>query len=201
MLPDFLKVKEKLQKMLDYQMRRAHLSHMGPLANIPVSMVFEGSKTVLIREDGSVEEQSSEIAIADIEVKSTEVEEMRPEMVLDKVDNAAQKIAEQQARTFYRQLDKSAEEGGNVVSSGGEPFSIDLQDLHFELLEKIDMDFDEAGNPQGVAFVVNPKVMPSIADALSQALADPDNERRHKEIIERKREEWRVRVSSRKLVG
>ena len=97
--------------MLDYQMRRAHLSHMGPLANIPVSMVFEGSKTVLIREDGSVEEQSSEIAIADIEVKSTEVEEMRPEMVLDKVDNAAQKIAEQQARTFYRQLDKSAEGG------------------------------------------------------------------------------------------
>ena len=63
------------------------------------------------------------------------------------------------------------------------------------------MDFDEAGNPQGVAFVVNPKVMPSIADALSQALADPDNERRYKAIINRKREEFRVRESNRKLVG
>ena len=198
MLPDFLKVKEKLQKMLDYQMRQAHLSHMGPLANIAVAMVFEGNKTVLIREDGSVDEQSPETAIADIEITSAEVEEMRPEMVLDKINNAAQKIAEQQARTFYRQIDKSAKEDGTVVSSGGEPFSMDL---HFEMLEKIDIDFDEEGNPEGVAFVAHPSMFSSISDVLSQALAEPDNDRRYKEIMERKREEFRVRESNRKLVG
>ena len=198
MLPDFLKIKEKLQKLLDYQIRRAHLSHMGPLARIPESMVFEGNKTVLIREDGSVEEQTPETAIAEIEVKSTEVEAMQPGMVLDKIDKVAEDLAEQKARTFYRQLDKSAEEGGTVVSSGGKPFSIDL---HFEMLEKIDMDFDEAGKPEGVAFVVNPKILPSIDDCLSKAFADPENERRYNEIIARKREEWHVRESNRKLVG
>ena len=198
MLPDFLKIKEKLQKKIDTEMKRANRWHLGPLAKIPESMVHEGNRIVLIRADGSVEEQTPETAIADIEVKSEEVEEMTAEEILNKVDKAAENIAEQQARTFYKQIDKLAEEVGNVVSSGGKPFSIDL---HFEMLEKIDMDFDEAGNPQGVAFVASPKVMPSIADALSQALSNPDNERRYKAIINRKREEFRVRESNRKLVG
>ena len=48
---------------------------------------------------------------------------------------------------------------------------------------------------------VNPKLFPSIAETISQAKADPANDRRFEAIIERKREEWRVRESNRKLVG
>ena len=198
MLPDFLKIKEKLQKMLNYQMRQANLSHLGPLAKIPVSMKFEGNKTVLIREDGSVDEMQPKVAATEIEVKLTEAETMTPEMVGDMINNAAEEIAAQQARIFYKKIDKYAEEDGTVVSSGGEPFSIDK---YFELLEKIDMDFDEAGNPEGLAFVVNPKALPLIEDCLSKASANPENERRYKKIMDRKREEWRVRESNRKLVG
>ena len=198
MLPDFLKIKEKLQKLLDYQMRQANLSHLGPLAKISVSMNFEGNRTVLIRGDGSVDEMQPKVASTEIEVKLAEAETMTPEMVNDMINNAAEEIAAQQAGIIYKKIDKYAEEDGTVVSSDGEPFSIDK---YFELLEKIDIDFDEAGNLEGVAFVANPKAYPLIVDVLSQGLAKPENKRRYQQIIERKREEFRVRENNRKLVG
>jgi hypothetical protein len=198
MFPDFLKTKENLQKMLDQEMKKARLLHMGPLANVPESMIFEGDKTVVVREDGSIDEENLESTTVKLEVKFEEVEKMNHEMVLDKINRAAEEMASKMAKLFYERLTESAEEVGNVVSAGGEPFSIDL---FFEMLEKIHVDFDEEGNPIQLMCPVNPKLLPSIAETISQAKADPANDRRFEAIIERKREEWRVRESNRKLVG
>ena len=198
MFPDFLKTKEKLQKMLDQEMKKARLFHMGPLAVVPESMIFEGDKTVVVREDGSIDEKNLESTTVKLEVKFEEVEKMNHEMVLDKINRAAEEMASKMAKLFYERLTESADEVGNVISAGGEPFSIDL---FFEMLEKIHIDFDEAGNPSQLMCPVNPKLFPSIAETISQAKADPANDRRFEAIIERKREEWRVRESNRKLVG
>ena len=198
MFPDFLKTKEKLQKMLDQEMKKARLFHMGPLAVVPESMIFEGDKTVVVREDGSIDEENLESTTVKLEVKFEEVEKMNHEMVLDKINRAAEEMVSKMAKLFYERLTESADEVGNVISAGGEPFSIDL---FFEMLEKIHIDFDEAGNPSQLMCPVNPKLFPSIAETISQAKADPANDRRFEAIIERKREEWRVRESNRKLVG
>ena len=198
MFPDFLKVKGRLQKMLDYEMKQAHLSHMGPLADIPKSIIFEGNKTVVIREDGSVEENNLEKVTAELEVQFAEVEGMTPEMVLDKINRTAKEMAEKVKKSAYEQIEKSAEEVGNVVDADGQPFSMDL---FFEMLEKIDRDFDEDGNPSLLMCPVNPKLYPSVAKVISQSEGDPEYDKRYKEIIERKREEWRARESNRKLVG
>ena len=198
MFPDFLKTKENLQKMLDQEMKKARLLHMGPLANVPESMIFEGDKTVVVREDGSIDEENLESTTVKLEVKFEEVEKMNHEMVLDKINRAAEEMASKMAKLFYERLTESAEEVGNVVSAGGEPFSIDL---FFEMLEKIHVDFDEEGNPIQLMCPVNPKLLPSIAETISQAKANPANDRRYEAIIERKREEWYVRESNRKLVG
>ena len=198
MFPDFLKTKEKLQRMLDYEMQKARLFHMGPLAVVPESMIFEGNKTVVVREDDSVDEENLESIAVKLEVKFDEVEKMNHEMVLDKINRAAEEMASKMAKLFYERLTKSADEVGNVISAGGEPFSIDL---FFEMLEKIHVDFDEEGNPSQLMSTVSPKLFPSIAKVISQAKTDPANDRRYQTIIERKREEWRVRESNRKLVG
>ena len=198
MFPDFLKVKGRLQKMLDYEMKQAHLSHMGPLADIPKSIIFEGNKTVVVREDGSVEEGGLEESRVEIRVELAEVEEMTPEMVLDKINSAAEDMAGKMKKSFYEQIEKSAEEVGNVVDANGQPFSMDL---FFEMLEKIDRDFDEDGNPSLLMCPVNPKLYPSVAKVISQSEGDPEDDERYKEIIERKKEEWRARESNRKLVG
>ena len=94
MFPDFLKVKEKLQKMLNYQMRQANRSHMGPLAKIPESMNFEGNSTILIRGDGSVDEMQPKVAATEIEVKLTEAETMTPEMVGDLINIGVTQLAQ-----------------------------------------------------------------------------------------------------------
>ena len=198
MFPDFLKTKEKLQKMLYYKMMQTHLTYMGPLADVPVSMIFEGNKTVIIREDGSSEEKNLEEITAELQVKFEEVEKMSHEMVLDKINGVTEEMVGKFKKSFYEGLKKLSDETGNVVSADGEPFSMDL---FFEALEKIDIDFDEAGNPSGLAFVAGPKLYPSVAKVIAQAKTDPENDRRYKTIIERKREEWRARESNRKLVG
>ena len=65
-----------------------HLSsHLGPIANVPVSLVFEGNKTMLIREDGSVEEtEANERATAKLQVVLSEFENMDDEIVSNKIN-------------------------------------------------------------------------------------------------------------------
>ena len=196
MLPDFPKVKARLETMLKYEMELARL-HMGPLAAIRESVVFEGNKTTIIREDGSVEERGSEEITVELQVSFAEVETMTHEMVLDKINRLAKELEEKKAKFAYEQIGKAAEEAGNVVSADGKPFSIDLL---LEFLEKMDLDFDEAGNPSGMGFVPPPKLFPAIA-----AEADPETAKRYAKryqaLMDEKREEWRVRENNRELVG
>lgn len=198
MLPDFINTKEKIQKLHSYMMEHALPSHMGPLADVPVSIIFEGNKTVVVREDGSVEEKNLEEATAELAVRLEEVENMTTEMVFEKINRVTEEMAGKLKQSFYKELSRTATEVGNVISVEGKPFSIDM---FFEMLEKMDIDFDDAGNPGKIICPVNPKLWPSVAKVISQAQEDPETDRRYKAIMERKREEWRARESNRKLVG
>ncbi len=198
MLPDFLKTKEKLVKILFHIFHQDRLTHLGPIANVPVSLTFEGSKTVLIREDGSVEEKDFKKASAELPIDLSEFENMNDEIVSNKINEVAEEIAGQQVKSFYEVIDKATEEVGNVVSADGQPFSMDM---FFEGLEKIDIDFDEEGNPSELMCPVNPKLFPSVKRVIEDAKSDPEIDKRFKAIMERKKEEWRVRESNRKLVG
>ena len=198
MFPDFLKTKEKLEKMLDQKMKKARLSHMGPFADVPKSMIFEGDKHTIVREDNSIDEGSLENTTVKLEVKLDEVEKMNHEMVLDKINQTGEEMAEKTTKLAFEQIKKSVEEAGNVASTGGKPLSVNSL---FDVLEKIDIDFDEAGNPNELSIVVHPERLSSISRVISQAEANPENDRRYKAIMERKREEWRARESNRKLVG
>ena len=198
MLPDFLKVKEKLEIMIDYELKQAKLLHLGPLANIRETIYFEGNKTVINRDDGSVSETNSEEFSVMLKFDMNEIETMTHEKVLEKIDQMAKKLAEKQAKFFYKKIDEYAQEAGNVVSTEGEAISIDR---FFEVLEKVSRDFDSTGKPDKVVFTTSPKLFQSIAKIIEEAKSDPEIQQRFDAIMERKREEWRVRESNRKLVG
>ena len=101
MLPDFLKTKEKLKRMLDSERKKAELLHLGPVADAPKSMIFEGNKTIIIYEDGSCAEVKMEKATSRLEVKWEEVETMTHETILNKIDNVAKEMAEQIKKSYY----------------------------------------------------------------------------------------------------
>ena len=198
MLPDFLKTKEKLKKMLNSEMKKAHLQHLGPLANAPVSRMFEGNKSIIVREDGSIADMSPQEMKVELMINLAEIEGMSHEMILNKINTMAKEMAEKQAELSYEAISKAVDEIGNVVDADGETFSMDM---FFQALEKIDRDFDEVGNPSELAWAVSPKLFPSIAKIIEQAKIDPEIDKRFKALMERKREEWRVRENNRELVG
>lgn len=192
MLPDFPKVKEKLEKKLNYYLKQVSLSHLGPLADVPIFIFFEGSKAIIIREDGSVAEMNPKEMRVEVKMKSGEIEGMSHEMVLDKINTMGKEMAEKQAKLSYDVIRKTAEEVGNVTNSSEGSFSIDS---FLKALEKMHIDFDEEGQPIGLTFVANPNS--PIDKAFLQAADDP----RYQALMERKREEWRVRENNRALVG
>ena len=128
-----------------------------------------------------------------IEIKLEEIEEMTHEKVLDKIDTMAREMAKQVAKTGYEVLDRATEEVGNVVSVDGTP---SLNDF-WELFEKMHIDFDEEGQPSGLRLVAHPNMSSALEEIYSQIESHPH----YQEIMERKREEWRVRENNRKLVG
>ena len=194
MLPDFLKTKEKLKRMIDAETKKAQLQHMGPFADVPQSKIFEGDKVVFVSEDGSCEEVKMEKAEVKIEIKWEEIEEMTHDRVLDKIDTLARDMAKKIANSLYELMSEAAEETGNVTSLGGKSISVDLL---LEGIEKMHLSFDEEGQPSGLTFVANPKLSPSLDEAISQLMTD----QRYQTLIEHKRKEWHVRESRRKLVG
>lgn len=198
MFPDFPNLKNKLQKVHTDMMRRQSLTYMGPLSGVRQVMIFEGDKSVIVREDGSIEESEFEQIRAKIEIDLKEVEGMTPDIILRKYAAAIEEIAKQQCRTFYKRIDEAASKVGNVFDAGGKPFCIDH---FFETFERLDIDFDEEGKPKMPMIIVGEDIFKSVAGVISKSEANPEHKKRFAEIMERKREEWRVRESNRKLVG
>ena len=191
MLPDYLKIKEKLNKKITYTMQQVYLLHLGPLVDGPTFRFFEGNKAIIIREDGSVAEMNPKKMEVNQEIKSAELEGMNHEMVLNAISAMGEKMAEKQAELIYGVMIKTAKETGNVTNSSGGS----LIDSILEALEKIHIDFNQEGQPNGLFFATNPNS--PIDEGGSQIANDP----RYQALMERKKEEWRVRENNRKLVG
>ena len=192
MLPDFLKTKEKLKKMLNSEMKKAQLAHLGPLAASPVLRMFEGNKSIIVHEDSSTSEMNPRKMVVELEIELEEIEEMNHAVVLNKINAMTKEMAEKQEKLSYEVIGKAAKKVGNVTTSSRGTLSIDSL---LEALEKIHIDFDEKGQPSGLMLVSNPET--PIDKTVFQAADDP----RYQALMERKREEWRVRENNRKLVG
>jgi predicted DNA-binding protein (UPF0251 family) len=198
MLPDFPKLKEKLQKLLIARTKMVQSAYMNPLSDVPKARIFEGNRTILVREDGSVEEIEIKEMKAEMEINLKEIETITLPDILEKFDTTAKELAMQQSKVFYDEIGKAVEKVGNVIDIKGKSFSIDD---FLKMLDMIWLDFDENGNPNFPTIVAGEKTFKSISEVLPQLETDQECKKRLAEIIERKREEWRARESNRKLVG
>jgi hypothetical protein len=100
-------------------------------------------------------------------------------------------------RPVFEGLDKTLEAAGQVDDAKGAKIA---PELILRMLERIEMEFDDAGQNH-LTVVIHPDKMPAFAAASRELDEDPVMRERHRELIERKREEWRVREASRRLVG
>ena len=197
MLPDYPKLKSQLEEKLSTRIREESTSPSSPLSRIPRVQVFEGSKSIMTRADGTEATIEFTEMRVEMEINAKDVENMTFDEMLARYKSAGEDLARQQAKHFYSEIDKSVEEVGNVVSGKDRP---NVEDF-FEMLEKLWIDFDDNGQPTGQSIYTGEENYETILKMIEQIENNPELKKRHNAIMELKKEEWRVRESRRKLVG
>ena len=198
MLPDLPSLKANIQDVLNERLRTVAYANMGVLNEVPRVFVHEGNKMRTLRADGSVEDTEFKQSSVEMLIEGSDIPTMTAQQRLAMLDRAARELAGKVSKGVFESLNMTLAEAGQTVHSHGQPLSLQLM---FETLEKIQMDFDEKGQPTGLQFVVGPELMPTILRLQEQFNNDSDAQRRHRELLDRKRMEWRAREATRKLVG
>lgn len=198
MLPDLPGLKRDIQQVLDRYLQNQVHARLGVFNESPQHVIHEGSRMRTIRADGSVDESDLKEASAEMSLKFAEIPQLSPNERVTKLNNMADELANQIVKHLFGTLDAVLEKAGQVTNQKGKPLSADAI---FEALEKIQLDFDEAGQHHKLSIVVPPTLISRAKEVFEQIESDPTLQKRYEEIITRKKLEWRDREAARKLVG
>jgi hypothetical protein len=198
MLPDFVRVKNRRGRLFLNMVRR-ECERLTPLLNhIRTVQQHEG-----LRLDYETVEGIREVVAYDNEISSSlkvklgELAQLGPKEYRAKARGMARELARQTMGQFFAQVARSCDEAGTSMDAGGRPFD---PMMLLDGFEKIDIDFDERGQPQLPTLVGNPKQQPIFAKKMAEAENSPEFQRRWSEIMTQKWVEWRDREADRKLV-
>lgn len=197
MLPDFPELKKQLRLLLRERLRQSFDRQAPVISEVRRFKSHEGDTFTIHRLDGSVTTSSYHRAETEFSIDRRELPTLTPQQLITRVDEAAGKMAEQASKHFFETLNEAVSKAGNVVNAQGQPIS---PELIFQVLEKIQLDFDEDGKPHGLTMVVGPKLAETLRTLIPKWEADPELNRRYERLMDKKREEWRDRESRRKLV-
>jgi hypothetical protein len=198
MLPEF----PKLQVDLAEWMRRFVVSrirfHLGGLAEIPWTTIFEGHGNTITRADGTREDTDMILGSTEMAIPLDELAKLSLDDLAIKYDAVAKNLAQQQAEAMYASIAKGVAAVGNTVDAGGKPLS---PELFLEAIEKIHMDFDSTGKAKFPGLHVSPDMHEKAKAVIEEVLTNLDLNRRFEVIMARKLEDWRAREARRELAG
>jgi predicted DNA-binding protein (UPF0251 family) len=197
MLPDFPELKEKLTGRLMARMKGLHAAETVPLSAVPFVQIHEGDRVMMVDEEGLVSEIPMKHHRVTVTIRDDELESLRTEDIARRFDEAARQMAMQTGKTFIQSLEKAVQSVGNVSEYRGKPTADDL----LNMLERVDIDFDEHGRPELPTLICGEKMYSQLAELVPEMEEDPQIKKRFEGIIETQRDKWRDRESSRELVG
>lgn len=194
MLPDYPITKNKIyQKIILKRYQAIRDACIGPLAGIPVARHFEGNLNDDGRGPREYHETTSELSIG-----NSELEAMTPQQVMERIDVLLLDMARQQGEFIFRHFVDIAEAGTGNVTVGNTPLDADL---FLQALEKLYIEFDKTGQPNiSKLDYLGPEGAISFEVLCQQLLNTLESRARYEAILAQKREEWRDRESTRKLV-
>lgn len=196
MLPDFpvikLKLGEAINKYLQNRVRQDPL-----FSQIRQERHFEGSRMSSAIGGGEFEQTGYKKMQGDVSVKTKDIIEKGPLAFIEEMQKTIEEIQKQMSETLFDKMREITEKTGNIVNARGQEFSFD----HFlELLEKMQIDFDEHGNPSMPTLVVSPELGVKLQHKIKEWKANEEYNKKYDNLIARKRKEWNDRESNRKLV-
>jgi hypothetical protein len=199
MLPDYPKLKKDISERLNYFIRKRLNHYLGPLSEIGHIRHFEGSGSRIVRPSGEEEPtQMHEIRSKEMEFKAEEVPSMTLDKILKKFDEMAFSMAEQIAQNFYKTVTEATHKAGTTVD--GKQSKMSAQ-IILEVLSKMQIDFDTEGKARMPEIHIHPNLEEATKRALEELNKNPELKKDFEYLIVEKKEEWRAREASRKLVG
>lgn len=194
MLPNLPEVERFAGEYLRHYLRMRVVHKTGFMqAMRQPEVILEGNKAILQRYDGTIDNVPMRCSGAKMTIRLDDLEERGLSAVLDAIEQVATEMANQQTKHFTTRLDEICEESGQVFDAKGQPLTFDTL---LGLLETIDIDFDEQGQPRMPTIMAGSSIIEKFKNFKP---TDEQNER-YDEIIERKYSEWRDRESDRRLV-
>jgi hypothetical protein len=197
MLPDFPKVKSYISRCLVGRLRNKVHQSDPLLSLIKRRTQFEGNRHSVSPKGGPPRTSGFETLSSEFKIPNDELIEKGPGAFAERIDKVAQDLIKGASGMMIRTMRETSEQTGNVIDSGGKPLT---PDLLLQLMQKVEMDFDDNGNPTNMAFVVSPDIWEKYKDKIREWDNDPGIIRRREIIMQEKRREWRDRENNRKLV-
>ena len=198
MLPDLPDLKNDIQHVLTKYLQHQINMRLGVFNESPRHTAHEGNRMRVIRADGSMDDSDFKESSSQMTIKIEEVSKLTVEERLARINSVADDMANQMSQHLFGRLKEAIDKTGNVVDRKGQPFTADAV---FEMLEKMELEFDDSGKHHNLSIVLHPDVMPRAKAVFEQIESDAALNKRYEKIMERKRVEWRDREASRKLVG
>lgn len=197
MLPDFPFLKREIATRLARAAQRSAAG--GPLLReLPSLRQHEGNRGEMIRTDGSVASISYDTPIeAEVTVRIDDARRQGPAASVRAPREIGEQLAAGVEQRLFETISEAVESVGNVVDGGGRPFSADM---FIEMLETMELSFDEDGDWQPPTLVAHPDTLQKIKVQLDLIDTDPHIKARVETIVNRQREEWRAREARRALV-
>ncbi len=197
MLPDYPEEKNKVAEAIIDLTKTIIEQRKGVFSTIRQSRYFEGDSMKLVRGDGSMEERRFKKVEASVIVTKEQLEEKGFDLTKQTVLSLAEQMAEKQVGMMLSHLEEVTRNVGNVVDGKGQKFNAEMV---FEMLEKVDINFDSNGIPKLPMMISNPSGVDTFRAVLDSLHEDRELKKRYDEIIEAKRKDWNDREGARKLV-
>lgn len=188
--------KEKLMKRLTAYMSSKHREYSGFLAEVPSLAIHEGNRYSFSNSENTDAPSEFEELGGEISISLEEAKDMTLPKIIKIVDKAAKDMADQQQKKFFRDISKSLN-AGNAIQQKPEPFS---KEMFLKGLDSIEHSFDKFGNPISPMLIIPSEIWQAKEAEFKDWEKDVEFGKKHAEIIERKREAWRAREATRKLV-
>lgn len=197
MMPDFVNVKQHLKKQLFRYMEQK--LHKGDplLSMIQRRTQMEGDKYAIQSENGVMRKDGFEKFESEFFTKEEEIIEKGIVVFFERINEAANSMLKQTGGMMFRKMQEATERTGNVIDGGGNPLT---PDLLLNIMDKVEMDFDDEGNPKNMAFVMSPDMWSRYKDKIEKWDKEPEVIAKRERMYEKKRREWLDRESNRKLV-
>ena len=190
----FPELEEKLNRLIEQYLNNVISGSSPLLNNITRFHCFEGNKSLIRRPSGEEEETEKRYSSGGTELPVEKILYGNIEDIFEHYKQAAVAMAYEQEKFLLESIEITVQNTGNVVDAKGQPLS---PEIILQIMEKVEINFTEDGKSMTSSFACSP----ILREKLQPLLDDLKKTKEYKELIERKRSEWRDREANRTLVG